>query len=82
MIPPCPWLELRRELASVSIDPATKYELAGASLSAGTRILDGIDALRRADLRQLATLTVLVCHADGWLGFARVDASALRHAIA
>jgi hypothetical protein len=82
MIPPSPWLALHRELPSVSIDPATRSESGDALLLAGTMVLDGLDILRRADARQLESVTVVVSHVDGWLGFARVETRAFRLAIA
>jgi hypothetical protein len=82
MTPPSSWLALRRELSSISIDPATKSEITGALLLAGTMILDGVDILRRADAQQLESVTVLISHVDGWLGFARLETRAFRLAIA
>ena len=75
-------LALRRELSAVSIDPVTKVDLDTYLLGAGTIVLDGKNVLRRADVRQLVSVTIHTRDGAGRSGFARVDTNALRAAIA
>jgi hypothetical protein len=72
---------LHRDLASVSIDPVTKVDIETHLLSAGTVVLDVRNVLRRADVRQLASVTIHTRDEAGRSVFARVETSALRAAV-
>jgi hypothetical protein len=78
---PTSMLALRRELWAVSIDPGTQAVVGSQLLLTGAIVLDGRNVLSRAEVKQLAFVTVHTRSDGGWSGFSRVEAKALRAAV-